>query len=210
MKKTSILIAVFAVIATATPMVQAAEFSINFDGGSTASSFFKANSTLPEVGTPVHSTPPTATTKAGNALFHKLGNAGRQELRRILPESGIFNRQIVLLLKSEEAEVMYNANSVVFVNPIGAEKYNTLLKTENIQLLNAISKIHSARIAQNRHPICVIVEAIVIHYLWKLIDNVWTQVAEEAVEYIEQCHEGPSYPTTGGPDCSNGPQRASI
>jgi hypothetical protein len=204
MKNSGIIVAAVVVILSGTQILSADEPNINFDGGNRraiALEDFKTDlPALPEVrAVPVPEERTTASLKGD--ILYKLSKRGRQKLEIALEKTQItFNANICSLIADEKTDILYNSGQVIFAKAVNADLYKTVFESGDrklLALLPATSAPHT--LTRQAVPVCEVVDVVVTHYLWKLIDGVYKKVAEDIIKQEKVCHDeaGPD-PEQGG------------
>jgi hypothetical protein len=99
------------------------------------------------------------------------------------------------LIDDETIDILHDGSAVLFARAIGQNKYKLLFGTNDKKLIEILTR---SRTAQDKQKACVWKEATIIHYLWKIIDAVWTQVWVETTQAIEECSTDYSSDTGSG------------
>ncbi len=122
--------------------------------------------------------------ESGKALC-ELRKADRKSLRNAILRSRctLFAQS---LIDDETIDILHNMNTVLFVRAIGLNKYRILFGTDSESIVSALIKVGST----TKGPECYWIEKAVEHYMWIILDEVWTQVIKETVELVQVCEPG--------------------
>ena len=207
MKKRNMLVAVCVALVAAAAVAKAENMEVNFDGSAInrqPSSLYGLKRALPDFEAILPVPVDSANGIKNEAILYKLRKTARQTLCNGISAKTIppFDVNVQLLINDENVEILYNDMQVFFVSALRENKYNTLLESRDSRLIRLLSELNSPSLSQSKQleelTVCGLVSAVVIHYLWKIIDKVWTQVAVETVELVKQCHtETVEVPDTG-------------
>jgi len=79
----------------------------------------------------------------------------------------------------------------MIANAEGLHEYRAIFETNNRQLIDLLANLNKTAAPQTRQEVqvCELVEALVTHLLWKVIDGVYQQVAVETTQLVKQCHQ---------------------
>ena len=149
--------------------------------------------------------------QSNEAMLYKLNRPARRALCNYISADTTtsFSTEIRSVINDDRVEVVYNNSVVLFVNTINNEKYNTLVESKDDRLIHLLSELNKKSLPQSKQleevTVCGLVSVVVVHYLWKIIDNVWTQVAVETIELVKQCHIKTDESTDNSPIVYGGP-----
>lgn len=162
MKKTSILIAMFTVIATAS--VVCAENIINFDGKGTSRGSFadllqtagscQDNAPACSIPSPVavkSETEETPHVTAGPDKFYRLKAAAIEKFRAAALHSTLVNgidHKVSQMISDRNTEVLFSGRRTLFVQISGQDKYTAIGETDNKNLLTFLKDLDSAEKSQ--------------------------------------------------------------
>jgi len=186
MKKSTILIAVFAVVALVN-MAKAMEATFSFDGSGRPASFAAMLEEIPVAAAPVAGPLSEDKSKREN-VFLKLEKGKQLSLAEGIATKNLFSSEVVMAIADPKIDILYNNTAVYFVSSDGGS-YITVLKSSDKRLIGLLLKVNVTTL-QNKNVWCQVVE----HILWVLVEGVWTRV----VEQYEECHSG-SNPSTNNP-----------
>lgn len=203
MKKTSILIAMFAVIA-AVSSVRAEGFGVDFDKGSFRTADFikaiaeneKAVPILPE-GVSVE-----MIGKANPSKMYALGKTGMQRLHKEIIDQPIksLGQDVLGLINNEKTTIIYNDKEVYFVSAVAENTYNILQTESNAQLINVLLKLKGQAqgevYSQNKGWITVCKDVLT----WVSLIRDGVEVTVQVYKYMcaQEWEDTPSTPGSGG------------
>lgn len=95
-----------------------------------------------------------------------------------------------MLLNDDNADILYNNKTVLFVNAINGNRYNTLLESSDTRFLGLLRELNVPAAQQTRQSqvVCRFVEMV----LWAFVQGVW----KEVIKQVEECHTEPAPDTT--------------
>ena len=187
MKKASILIAMFTVIA-ATLAARAEIAPIDFDGNAPANSqIIQELLSLGEVSQIPVSAPEIIPQRTFSnmaevdktATFMELPEARRESFRKAVLARGSDSARILSLVDDSNIKILCGHSGILFLTKI-AGKYQVIAESNDRMLLPGAG--NSVKAA----PICVLVEYV----LWKMVDGVWTEV----IKQVKECYSSDNDP----------------
>ncbi len=203
MKKTSVLIAMFAVIA-ASSVARAQIGTIDFDGKVPANAPINREilslgdaSQIP-VSAPSMMPQRTFSNDAEvdkNTTFIELPAARRESFRNaVLSYSGASTR-ILSLVDDNNVKILYGHSGILFLGKV-AGKYQVIAESNDRALLLGAGR------SLRGGPVCKLVEYV----LWKLVDGVWTEV----IKQVKECSSPENYDGIADYHNSGFPKTAAI
>lgn len=176
MKRTSILIAVFAVIVAAS-VAKANDIAVNFDGNEPAVSFAGLVAAAPAIEAPLPSQGHCDQNDGQESqIFFKLGKDKQQTLSASIIQ-GDFNWDTRILIGETKTDILYNSAVVYFVSKDG-NKYVTMHESTDKRLITLLHKANQPALQTKNAVVCKFVEMV----LWELVKGVWTEVIKQVKE----------------------------
>ncbi|MBI4656669.1 MAG: hypothetical protein HY746_07995 [Elusimicrobia bacterium] len=112
------------------------------------------------------------------------------------------DRYAIGLLEQSDTQILFNEENVYIITK--DNNVNPYTIKDKI-LVNTLKSALPAKIMQTKQTVqvCELVEVILIHYLWKVIDGVWKQVWVETKKLVNQCRNE-EVPTDTGNSAGSG------
>jgi len=196
MKKSNMLIAVFAVLAAAS-VAKAENLAISFDSRNGNEISFKDISRQLEV---TETSLPVAddreSEKAFEKTFYKLAKERQEVIFSGKSIEKIFGGDLVMLGRDKEIDILYNRQAVCFVSKTG-KNFRIERRTADSRL---VELVHGGAFAQSQMKnavVCTFVEMV----MWELVKGVWTEV----IKQVKECHTEPDPTYNPGNTGSGGP-----
>jgi len=132
-------------------------------------------------------------------LFFKLGNVQRKQLQELaLKKKELSDENIMLLIKNEKTDILYNQESILFTILGDDNRYKVSLESHDKNLIKLFHMLNGTAIeTKNAGVVCRFVEMV----LWELVKGVWTEV----IKQVKECYsEDMGNPTDTGNTAGSG------